>query len=140
MSPRRRWLCVVPVIGLVLALGAPRALAAWSATGTGPAGAAATTMPAGAQPAVSVSGSSVTVRWSAATLPGGAAVSGYIITRINAVNGSAATVGAGCSGIITTTTCTEVVVPSGTWVYTDTPMQDNWTGTASPPSGAASVA
>jgi hypothetical protein len=30
-----------------------------------------------------------------------------------------------------TTTCTEDNVPSGTWVYTDTPVQQNWTRTAS---------
>jgi len=73
------------------------------------------------------------------SLSSGAPVAGYIINRYNALNGAAATVGAGCSGIVTTTTCTELSVPSGSWIYTDTPVQLSWMGTPSPASAAITV-
>lgn len=116
------------------AVFAGAAIAAWSTAGSGTAGASATTMPTGNTPSVSASGSSVSVRWTAATLAGGTAVAGYVIHRYDAATGAPATVGAGCSGTVTTTTCTETSVPSGTWVYTDTPVQDSWTGAESPQS------
>ena len=115
------------------------ALAAWNAQGSGSAGAAAATMPTGAAPTGSATGSSVSIRWPAVSLSSGAPVAGYIINRYNALNGAAATVGAGCSGIVTTTTCTELSVPSGSWIYTDTPVQLSWMGTPSPASAAITV-
>lgn len=130
----RRLCCVVIAIAALCCVLPPAALAAWSAQGTGSAAGAATTMPTGSQPAGSANVSSVTVRWPAATMANGALVAGYIVNRYNAVNGAAATVGAGCSGVVTTTTCTEQSVPAGTWVYTDTPVQLSWTGGRSPAS------
>jgi hypothetical protein len=70
----------------------------------------------------------VTLDWSTATFPNGSAVAGYVINRLNTATGLSGTVGAGCAGIVTTTTCTESSVPNGTWTYTDTPVQNNWTG------------
>ena len=131
---------VAAVFLLVLTAEAPDAVAAWSANGNGGSGAAATIMPTGFQPVVRVSGNSVTVRWPAATLPGGTPVSGYLIARYDAASGAAATVGPGCGGVVTATTCTELNVPSGTWVYSDTPIQANWSGPASPLSAAVPVA
>lgn len=96
-------------------------------------------MPTGVAPTGSATGSSVTLRWPAVTLSNGAPVAGYVISRINALNGSAATVGAGCAGVLTTTTCTELTVPSGAWIYTDTPVELSWTGGASPASAAIVV-
>ena len=115
------------------------ALAQWSTQGSGASGAAATTMPSGNSPAASETAGSVSVRWAAATLADGAPVGGYVVNRFNALNGSQATVGPGCSGVITTTICTEQSVPSGTWIYTDTPVLAGWTGSASPPSGSVTV-
>ncbi len=115
------------------------AVAAWTAAGTGSAGAAAVTMPNGNPPSAGASGSSVTVTWTAAKFATGAAVAGYTVQRFDAVNGAQATVGAGCSGVVTTTTCTELGVPAGTWTYTDTPVQDSWTGAASPASNPVTV-
>ena len=91
-------------------------------------------MPTGAAPTGSATGSSVTIRWPAVTLSNGAPVGGYVISRFNALDGSAAIVGAGCSGVVTTTTCTEQSVPAGSWIYTDTPVLLSWTGGASPAS------
>lgn len=119
---------------LLAALSAPVILASWSVVGTGSAAGTAAFMPAGAEPVGSVSGSSVAVRWPAVTLSNGAPVAGYMISRFNSVTGAAATVGPGCSGVITTTTCTELLVPAGTWVYADTPVQVSWTGGQSPAS------
>jgi hypothetical protein len=94
-------------------------------------------MPTGGQPAGSATGGSVSIRWPAATLPNGIAVAGYVVRRFNAVTGAAATVGSGCSGVVATTTCTELSVPLGTWVYTDTPKL-SWTGGQSPDSAPKS--
>ncbi len=91
-------------------------------------------MPTGTAPAGSASGTAVTISWSAATMANGVAVAGYIINRYNSSTGAPATVGAGCSGVVTTTTCTEPSVAPGTWVYTETPVQLNWTGSHSPES------
>jgi hypothetical protein len=124
--------CAAAAFALQNAVGATGVLAAWSATGTGRAAGAATTMPTGAQPSGGATGSSVTIRWPTATFANGGAVAGYVINRFDAATGAAATVGAGCSGVVTTTTCTELSVPPGTWIYTDTPVQLSWTGGQSP--------
>jgi hypothetical protein len=108
------------------------ATAAWSTSGAGAAGSGAYTIPSGAQPSGSAAASTVTVSWPAATFPNGDPVAGYTVTRVNAATGAAGTVGAGCDGIVTATTCTQRGVPPGTWVYVDTPVQLSWTGTPSP--------
>jgi hypothetical protein len=118
---------------------APPVSAAWSAGATGHGRGAATTMPNGTQPVGTATGSSVTVRWAAATLGNGTPVAGYVVNRYDALNGAAATVAPGCSGVLATTTCTEQSVPAGTWVYTDTPVQLNWIGGASPASAPIAV-
>jgi len=128
------------VAGLLATLApACAASAAWSSGATGTAGAAATTMPTGSAPSASASGNEVTVSWPVASFPDGAAVAGYVINRYNASTGAPATVGSGCSGVITATSCTELSVPAGTWVYTDTPVQLSWTGGESPLSPAVTV-
>jgi hypothetical protein len=113
--------------------------AAWSSGGSGSASSLTYTMPSGAQPTASVSHTSVTVSWPAALFPDNEHVAGYVITRFNASNGNLATVGASCSGTLTTTTCTEQNVPAGTWTYADTPVQDNWQGGQSIASAAVTV-
>jgi hypothetical protein len=121
------------VVALILGSASPT-LAAWSSPGRGSAAGAATALPTGMEPAGSATGSSVTISWPASTLPGGIHVAGYTIHRYSASSGTAETVGSGCSGVVTVTTCTEASVPQGTWLYTDTPVQGNWTGGASPDS------
>lgn len=124
------------VVGLSLAVPldlifTPFAEASWTSSGSGAADSLAYTMPSGSQPSVSASGSSVSLSWAAALFPDNLAVAGYVIKRYN-TNGTAMTVGASCSGTVSTTTCTELNVPPGSWVYTDTPVQDNWAGEESP--------
>jgi hypothetical protein len=129
-------------LGVALPLGltfTSSAQAAWSLAGNGAGSSLSYTMPAGGQPTASVSRTGVTLTWPAAVFPDGRSVAGYKITRVNAVNGSQATVGASCSGTVTTTTCTELSVPAGTWTYADTPVQDNWVGGQSVASATVTV-
>jgi hypothetical protein len=150
MAPRTRArrarppaLVVLALTPLALSLAlvpASSALATWATHGSGTAAGAASVMPTGSTPASTVAGSSVTVSWPASTLPGGAPVGGYIVNRFDAVNGAPATVGSGCNGVVATMTCTEQSVPAGSWVYTVTPVQLNWTGGESPESAAVVVA
>lgn len=126
--PRRRRLGAgVCAIVAALVTCSP-ALAAWSGQGAGAAGAAAATMPTGNAPSGSAVGSAVTIRWASAMFPNGTPVAGYVVHRYSASNGAGETVGAGCSGVVTTTSCTEQSVPPGSWVYTDTPVQLSWPG------------
>jgi len=115
------------------------AMAAWTLGGTGSSAGAATVMPTGSTPSGSASGTSVTLTWSAVTFPNGSAVAGYVIHRYNSITGGPATVGPGCAGTVTTTTCTEGAVPQGTWIYSETPVQNNWTGGQSADSTPISV-
>ena len=88
-------------------------------------------MPTGAAPRGTVLGNVVTISWPPSTFPNGTDVSGYIVNRYNAATGATATVGSSCSGVVSTTSCAEASVPPGTWIYTDTPTQVNWTGVQS---------
>ena len=125
---------------LLTALGAPVASrAAWQAPGSGGEFARAISLAGGNTPSASVSGSSVTVSWSATTLPGGAPVEGYVVSRYSA-GGALQSIGSACTGTITTTSCTENGVPNGSWRYTVTPVQGNWTGAESGQSTAVVVA
>ena len=134
-----------PLVALVSAgLGASMlwtapAWAQWAVAGHGDVAGAAATMPTGATPSASARGFSVALRWPAAQFADGTPVGGYVITRYDAINGSAAVVGEGCAGVVTTTTCTELSVSSGTWVYAVTPVQANWVGSPSPPSQPVTV-
>ena len=137
---RRAAAVLLTAFTVCLAAPTPDALAAWSLSASGGAAASAALMPAGQQPVVSVLGTSVTVTWAAVSLPGAGAVTGYEITRFDAATGTTATVAAGCSGIVTASTCTELGVPAGTWTYSDTPVLGNWVGALSPISARATVA
>jgi hypothetical protein len=121
------------------AIGATPAYAAWSAVGSGAGGAAATTMPTGTAPNGTTGIGSVTVSWNAVSLGNGASVAGYVIKRYDATTGALQTVSGTCSGIVTATTCKDQPVPAGTWVYTDTPVLNNWNGGESPASASITV-
>jgi len=126
-------------LAVTLVLGLPPGqasaiLSVWTTTGSGSAAGAAATMPTGTAPSGSAVGSAVTISWPAATFADGVPVAGYVINRYNAATGGPATVGPGCNGVVTATSCTESSVPGGQWVYTDTPVQLGWTGGESAPS------
>lgn len=128
-------LCLLVVVTLLGLLGTPgNAAASWAVGGTGSAAGAAAVMPTGATPSAAASGTSVGVSWPVATFANGAAVAGYRVSRYNTSTGLPVTVGAGCSGVVTLTSCTELAVTAGTWAYTVTPLEVNWAGGQSPES------
>jgi hypothetical protein len=131
MATRNRLATLATAGAVIVSLAlspASGAGAAWATQGAGGAAGAASVMPTGATPGATVIRNQVTVSWAPSTLSNGTDVSGYIVNRYNAATGGTATVGAGCSGVVTTTSCTEDSVPPGTWVYTETPVRVNWTG------------
>ena len=132
---------LLPAVGLV-GIDATPAAAYWSATSApdGRAAAAATTVNAGFTPTATVSGTSITVSWSASTLANGTAVSGYLLSRYDAATLTGQTVQSACAGKITATTCTETNVPDGSWRYTVTPViGTNWQGAESAAGNAVLV-
>ena len=125
---------------LLTALGAPVASrAAWQAPGTGGQFARAISLSSGSTPTASVSNRSVALSWSATSLPGGGSVAGYEVRRYS-TGGDLESIGSGCSGTVATNSCTETGVPAGSWRYTVTPVQGNWTGGESGQSSSVTVA
>jgi hypothetical protein len=131
----RAWRCKLLVIVVLLALPAA-AMASWNETGTGSGRSAAKSLSAGNTPTAAVSNRDVTITWAATG--GSVPVSGYIVNRYDA-SGSLQTIGAGCSGTVAGTSCTESSVSSGTWRYTVTPVNQNWRGAESAQSTAVTV-
>jgi hypothetical protein len=134
-----RWRVIVATVVAILAIPGV-ALATWTATGNGRAYAKADTAPTGARPTVVITGRNAAVSWTAARFADGTSVQGYTVQRYDAATGTAATVGAGCSGLITTLTCTEAAVGPGSWRYAVTPVHHNWTGGEGPQSLTVTVA
>ena len=131
---------LITALVLLAALGAPDASrAAWQSPGNGGQSARAITLPSGSTPSASVSNRSVSLSWSAASLPGGGAVGGYSVRRYS-TGGALQSIGSACSGTIVTTSCIETAVPGGTWRYTVAPVLESWTGAESAPSASVTVA
>jgi hypothetical protein len=129
------------LLASTLAVLAPCEVASASWQGGATAGSAkskALSVPTGAVPTVSVSGRAVTASWSAASIGGSGAVPAYTVKRYSAT-GVGQTVGSGCAGSITATTCTESGVDPGSWRYTVTPRVEGWAGGESAQSAAADV-
>ena len=79
-----------------------------------------------------MTGSTVTVSWTATTLANGQPVTGYLVKRYDATTSAAQTVLTACTGTIAATSCVESNVPNGSWKYTVTPvLATNWQGTES---------
>lgn len=114
--------CVVAV-----ATGAP-AGAAWSAPTAGAALASAQAVPQVATPQANSTGTTVTVTWEQSLLSGGSPADGYTVSRYRLDTGVVVTVGDGCSGTVTATSCVESGVPQGSWTYTVTARLGGWTG------------
>jgi hypothetical protein len=123
---RSRSLVIVFVVAALTCVG-PAALAAWNKSGNGNGRSAATTMPAGNTPTAVVSNRNVQVTWAAVTMPGGSPVEDYRVKRYN-TSGVEQTIKGACDVAISTTTCTENGVPSGTWRYAVAPRLGTWQG------------
>src|SRR5919201_6025287 len=134
-----RLVVMAPITGIVLWAGMGVALAVWSYTANTQAYGKAVTMPAGATPAVSASGASVTVSWSQGTFPSGSPVDGYVVKRYDATTNLLQPIGPGCSGTIPGLACTENNVPAGSWKYSVTPTQSSWTGSESSKSATVTI-
>ena len=128
MTPARR-LTLVLLSCIGFASVASTADAAWVVSSTGSGYSKGLTMPTGATPTVATSTNNVTVSWAASTI-GGAAASGYTVKRYDNSN-TLQSIGASCSGLISTTSCTETGVPAGHWKYTVIPRRGNWVGSES---------
>jgi hypothetical protein len=121
------------------------AATAWAylSAGSVPGGsgaAAASSVNQGATPTASVTGSTVTVSWTATTLANGQAVSGYLVKRYDAGTLASQTILSACTGTIAATSCVESGVPNGSWKYTVTPvLATNWQGPESAKSATVVV-
>jgi hypothetical protein len=69
-------------------------------------------------------GANIAVSWSAATMGAGAAVQGYAVTR------SDGTTVCGSPTLVTTLSCTDSSVPSGTYTYTVKAVYNSWSAAA----------
>lgn len=135
-TPRTRTIAALLVVSLawVVAFSGGAAWAYWHAgTVAGSNGSsAATSIGGGATPTATAAGTTVTVSWTASTLATGAAVSGYRVARYDAATLTAQTILSGCAGTVSSLTCVESAVPSGSWKYSITPVfATNWTGAES---------
>ncbi|MEO8477957.1 MAG: hypothetical protein ABI572_13040 [Actinomycetota bacterium] len=135
---KRRVHLAVALAVTVLVAGPGVAIAAWVGAGSGSAWTKAASAPAGSAPTASVSGSNVTLSWTAARFPDSTAVNGYTVQRFDGGHVAQA-VGASCSGTVNALTCTEAAVPQGTWTYAVTPKQALWTGPESADSASITV-
>lgn len=126
---------------LFISWGGPAANAFWQTLSSSNFGAAkADTMPQGNTPAASLSGTNVTVSWSAVTTTGGHAVSGYTVARYSSPSGGTkVTAGGGCAATVSGLSCIEQSVPDGTWYYAVTPIISLWTGTESARSAGVAI-
>jgi len=129
MRPTRRSSATfVAVISALAVLAVPTAASAlWVATATGTGTGAALTMPVGPAPTATIAGANVTVSWSAVTLAGGTPVDGYAVARYDG-NGQAQAVAGTCAGVVTTLTCVDAAVPTGSWRYTVMARRGAWVG------------
>ena len=79
----------------------------------------------------------VTVTWSAATLSSGTPVTGYVVRRYNSSNVLQA-ITSNCISV-SSPSCVELNVPTGTWKYTVQAQMGTWTGPESNFSAAITV-
>ena len=133
---RLRATLVASALALLAAVVPASAPASWKGATSGSASAKARTLGSVAQPTTSIVNRNVTVSWTAPA--SGAPVTGYLVRRYDD-SGNAQTTGAGCSGTIASTSCTESAVPTGTWRYRVTAMNAKWRGSESPASAPVRV-
>ena len=130
----RRPLLLLVALPVVFMLASSAAWAYWSGDSVagGSGASAAISVNAGATPAASVAGRSVTVSWDSSTLSNGStAVTGYVLGRFDSTGTTGQSM-ASCTATLATTTCTETGVPAGSWTYRVVPLfGTNWRGPAS---------
>jgi hypothetical protein len=125
--------CALVLVAATLPASAP---ASWKGATSGSVSAKARGLGRVDQPTASAVNREVTVSWTAPA--SGAPPAGYLVQRYDQA-GNATAMGAGCSGTIATTSCTEAAVPPGTWRYRVTAVIARWRGPESPASDAVSI-
>jgi hypothetical protein len=133
---RSRAILVASALSLLAALLPAAAVASWKSATSGSAAAEARSLGSVDQPTASNVNRNVTVNWAAPDA--GAPVTGYLVRRYDE-SGNAQAIGAGCSGTIATTSCTETAVPPGTWRYRVTTVNAKWRGPESAASAPVSM-
>ena len=133
---RLRATLVASALFLLAALLPAAAIASWKGATSGSGTSGARSMGSVDQPTASNVNGNVTVNW--AVPDAGAPVTGYLVRRYDA-SGNAQTIGAGCSGTIASTSCTESAVPPGRWRYRVTAVNAKWRGPESAASALVSV-
>jgi hypothetical protein len=128
------WIGRSLIVATAIILTGGAAWSYWSSASAsgGHAASNAVTVNQGAKPTTTVTISSVSISWTATTMSDAAAVDGYVITRYDQ-SGVAQTMLSNCTGTRTTLTCTENLLPDGTWRYSVTPVYAaHWRGPESP--------
>lgn len=139
-TDRRRAVVVLLAFTLpTLVLASGVADAAWTTSGAGGGTGGTYVVPAGTQPSGRATASQVILSWAPVTLSGGQAVGGYLVYRTDAATGGRTPAGPGCSGVVTTNHCIESPVTAGTWIYSDVPVLNSWSGPAGPGSSPITV-
>ena len=129
-----RWNRIALIVAgiLLISWGGPAAMAFWGSVSSGSGAAKADTLAQGAKPVTAVSGTNVTVTWTASTTAAGRSVTGYSIARFgSATGGTRVQATGGCSATVAALSCVETGVPAGTWFYTVTPLLSLWQGAES---------
>jgi hypothetical protein len=121
-----RWLRRLPtaVLCAFLLLNGASALAYYSTSGTGSGSTSLPTITGPSAVTVTQSGATITVSWTAAMLSSGTAVQGYQVTR------SDGTTICGSPTVVTSLSCTDAEVSSGTYTYTVKAIYHSWDATA----------
>ncbi len=96
------------------------ALAYFSSTGTGTALARAATIVGGSGVTTSQTGANIAVSWNAATLSSGSPVQGYRVSRSDGASVC------GSPALVTSLSCSDPAVPSGTYTYTVAAVYHTW--------------
>ena len=133
---RLRATLVAFALSLLAALLPAAAIASWKGATSGSGTSGARSMGSVDQPTASNVNRNVTVNW--AVPDAGAPVTGYLVRRYDD-SGNVQAIGAGCSGTIATTSCTETAVPPGRWRYRVTAVNAKWRGPESAASALVSV-
>lgn len=123
---------------VIAAQGVFSAGALWSADGPGIGLSRAASVGTPSPPTATLASDDVTVSWASATLTGGVAVDGYVVTRYDNANVAQAP-GAGCAGTIAALTCVEANLPAGAWRYSVTAVKGGWSGPESAKSTTVAV-
>jgi hypothetical protein len=148
MNARTTKVSLAALVAMIAAIVLAQAAGAWwTNSGSGGGGATTATMPGASAPAVTPSGTSVTVDVTQISVAGdliGAVGGGYEVLRQPAGGGSGVTPGGTCGALLTgaasVLSCVETGTPRGDWKYTVRPILYGWSSAASPASATVTIA